>query len=369
MIRRVDKLFRVSTLRQCGSWLLATILIAGTLIHMPVWADDHGRETNPDDSNTQHDQKAAATLLQEMNAAFGQLNYDGIFSYLNGNQLTTLRVVHKLIDGQQRERLVHLNGAPREIVRSGEGVSRIVMPGDDLLALEESIPAGPFTRAFVPDFERMADTYTVGKFGQGRIAGRMATRIAVQPQDHHRYGYRLWLDQQTSLLLRSELVDQGGSRLEIFMFNQLRLGDEVEDSALKPATAKDSQISHLTLAPAMAAKAVELVTEQSQWAAGWLPPGFAMAAADNRQKPGSGLPVSSLMYSDGLAAFSIFIEPMPTYGAASMVSQNGATVAVTHTVSGQLKGDDVHFLVTLVGDIPVSTARQIAASVYRETTP
>jgi sigma-E factor negative regulatory protein RseB len=308
----------------------------------------------------------AAQLLQHMNTAFSRLSYDGVFSYLSGNELTSLRVVHKIVDGVQRERLVHLNGAPREIIRQGERVSCIVLPGDDLLALEKSIPAGPFARAFIPDFDRIADTYSVGRFGEGRVAGRMATRVAVSPRDQHRYGYRLWLDNDTSLLLRSELVDHEGNKLEIFMFNHVLLGDEVADEALEPSDISGSMASHLTLAPTGGQwRAEQAAQSNGAWATGWLPSGFKMAGSDLRSKPGSGEQVNSLMYSDGLAAFSIYIEPMPDRGAASMISQNGATVAVTHTVGDTVDGTTQHFLVTLVGEIPVSTAQEIVASVQR----
>lgn len=304
-------------------------------------------------------------LLQRMNQAFVKLSYDGVFSYYTGGDLASLRVVHKVVDGVQRERLVHLNGAPREIVRHGEKVACIVMPGDDLIALEKSIPAGPFARAFVREFDRISDTYAVGTFGEGRVAGRAATRVAVRPKDEHRYGYRLWLDKETSLLLRSELVDHDGNKLEIFMFNQVRLGDEVSEQSLEPEEAQGSMVSHLTLQPADGQWQPPTAADEpmpSTWSTSWLPPGFQMAAADLRHKASSGQHVSSLMYSDGLAAFSIYIEPMPEQGAASMVSQNGATVAVTDRVDA----DGGYFLVTLIGEIPVATAREIIASVQQK---
>lgn len=308
--------------------------------------------------------QGADVLLQRMNAAFTNLSYDGVFSYFNGGELTSLRVVHKVLNGVQRERLVHLNGAPREIIRHGEDVSCIVMPGDDLIALEKSIPAGPFARAFVRQFDRISDTYTVGRFGEGRVAGRMANRVAVSPKDRHRYGYRLWLDQDTALLLRSELVDHDGNKLEIFMFNQLRLGEDVADADLEPVDVHGTMVSHLTLQPADGQWQPALTGsgKTASWSTHWLPPGFEMATTDLRRKPSSGQNVSSLMYTDGLAAFSIFIERMPERGAASMVSQNGATVAVTHRVDGE----DGYFLVTLVGEIPVATAREIITTVHQK---
>jgi len=311
--------------------------------------------------------QSVAQMLQDMNSAYTNHSYDGVFSYYTGGELASLRVVHKQVDGVQRERLVHLNGAPREIIRRGEVVSCIVMPGDDLIALEKSIPAGPFARAFVRQFDQIPDIYTVGTFGEGRAAGRTAVRVAISPKDQDRYGYRIWIDKETSLLLRSELIDHRGQKLEIFMFNQLLVGDDVEDSALEPEGVSGGMVSHLTLQatdepwqpPATAGSAQSM---PSAWSTHWLPTGFAMTDSHMRHKPGSVSQVSSLMFSDGLAAFSIYVEPMPKAGAASMLSQNGATVAVTH----QIEEQGQYFLVTLVGEIPVETARNIVTTVHQK---
>jgi sigma-E factor negative regulatory protein RseB len=318
-----------------GGLLFAAVLCCGS-----VRADDDARR-----------------WLDDMNRAFSDLSYDGIFSYYSGDDLASLRVVHMVVDGEQRERLVHLNGAPREIVRRGEEVECIVMPGDALLELEQSIPSGPFARAFVRRYDQISDHYGLVISGEDRVADRLAVRLAVMPRDDDRYGYHLWLDKETRLLLRSELLSRDGERLEIFQFNQIRLGDQVEPDALEPDGKNGSLVSHLTLAT----KRPEPVeAAEMAWMAGWLPPGFRVAAADIRRVPSSLRAVNTMMYTDGLAAFSLFIEDMPESGAAAMVSRNGATVAVTHLIPGS---DNQPHLVTLVGEIPVPTAQRIARSV------
>ncbi|MEZ5558348.1 MAG: MucB/RseB C-terminal domain-containing protein [Pseudomonadales bacterium] len=295
--------------------------------------------------------------LQDMSRAFGELSYDGVFSYYGGQDLATLRVVHMVVDGEPRERLVHLNGAPREIVRTGDQVVCIVMPGDALLELEDSIPAGPLASAFIRGYDRISENYALSFFGEDRVAGRTAMRLAVTPKDQNRFGYRLWLDKDTRLLLRSELIDGGGDRLEIFQFTDLRLGDDVDPAALEPEGPDGSLVTHLTLAtqdrqPVSAA--------QLGWRLGWLPDGFSMASADIRSAPRTLKSVRTMMYTDGLAAFSVFIESMPERAATAMVSRSGATVAVTHVVQG---ADQQPHLVTLVGELPTATAQRIARSV------
>lgn len=298
----------------------------------------------------------ASELLMRMNSAFANENYDGVFTYFSGDEMASLRVVHKVVNGQQRERLVHLNGAPREILRHGDEVVCIVMPGDDIAVLEDSIPAGPFARTFVRQFDRLSSSYRVEAMGEGRVANRSAVRVLVTPLDQFRYGYRLWLDRATALLLRSEMIDTRGQRLEVFQFSNLIVGDAVADEALESEEMSGSMISHLTLkqeesqAPATAAS--------TNWRIGWLPPGFHMAMNDIRTKA-SAATMSSMMYTDGLATFSLFVEDMPATGAASMVSQNGATVAITKG----LKAGGAMYLATLVGEIPVATGKRILDSV------
>lgn len=301
--------------------------------------------------------------LDDMNRAFRDLNYDGVFSYFTGSDLASLRVVHMVIDGEQRERLVHLNGAPREIVRTGDTVACILLPGDKLLELEGSIPSGPFARAFVRRFDRISGNYALSYFGEDRVAGRVALRIAVSPKDQDRYGYRLWLDKEHRLLLRSELIDLNGARLEIFQFTSIVTGDAVKASSLNSEEPDGSMITHLTLAndnPTPVAK------RDIRWRARWLPAGFTMDAADIRRTPSKLKTVNTMMYSDGLAAFSVFVEDMPESGAANMVSRNGATVAVTHFVPGP---NQKNALVTLVGEVPEDTAWRVAKSIYYQPSP
>ncbi|MEM7000687.1 MAG: MucB/RseB C-terminal domain-containing protein [Pseudomonadota bacterium] len=304
---------------------------------------------------------SAQALLERMTSAFLQEDYDGIFTYFNGDQLASLRVVHKVVDGQQRERLLHLDGAPREIVRKGEEVVCIVMPEDDIAVLEQSIPKGPFARAFVREFDRLTNVYRVQHMGEGRVANRKAVRLAVAPLDRHRYGYQLYLDAETSLLLRSDVVDSRGNSLETFQFNHIQIGN-VDDAALEPSDMSGSMVSHLTLKgrdhlPAPAPKQQPRV----RWQLGWQPAGFRMAMQDLRTKPSSEL-VDSLIYSDGLATFTIFVERMPRSGAASMTSSSGATVAITRGIKAEGQG----FLATLVGEIPSKTGRKIIESLQAE---
>jgi sigma-E factor negative regulatory protein RseB len=291
-----------------------------------------------------------------MNRAFVELDYRGVFSFYDGDDLTTLAIAHAVRDGVQHERLVHLDGEVREIIRNGDKVACIFQPGDELLELESSIPSGPFARAFTRRFDSVDDHYQVTVNGADRVASRAAVRIAIVPRDEDRYGYRLWLDREHGLLLRSEMLDKNGHRLEIFQFSTIDFTGPITDEDFEPAPSQEALVSHLMLdddGPIRTAG-------DRHWEASWVPDGFAMSAWDVRRTPSKLKSVNTLMYSDGLAAFSVFIEDMPDVGAGNLVSRNGATVAVTHVVRGPAEADH---LVTVVGELPTQAARRVARSI------
>ena len=306
---------------------------------------------------------AAPNWLQDMDRAFTDLNYDGVFSYFSGQDVAALRIVHMVVDGEPRERLVQLNGAPREIIRRGNEVTWVLMPGDNLVELSRGVASGPFARAFTRPFDRISAQYVISDLGVGRVAGRWAQRVAVTPTDGDRYGHRLWLDREHRLLLRSELVDRRGARLEVFQFTQIEIGDGVDPSALEPGR-HEGALAAVDKQPRGRAAARE--NTGSRWRAGWIPAGFSMAAAGVRRAGGRSESVNTMMYTDGLAAFSIFVEDAPNSGAAVAVvaTRRGATVAVTEFVPGP---SGRRAQVTLVGELPESTVRKIARSMYHES--
>lgn len=323
--------------------------------------------------------------LGRMDSAFRQLHYDGVFSHYTlesaehtqgsaagpggtarwshsraGVRSSTFRVVHMIVDGVERERIAYLSGPQREILRSGEQVTCLLRPGDRLLNLEGALPSGLYGRVFARDSVEVGRYYEVSFNTPGRVAGRPVVALDVTPRDENRFGYKLWLDEQTGLLLRSELRDPAGAKLEIFEFKTVRFGDAVAAEDLRPQM-EGALIRHLSRSADADADAAGADAEvvPAPWRPRWVPPGFRMTGSDMFQPDGRSAGVNTLRFSDGLAAFSVFIEPMPAAGAGSLVSRAGATLALTH-LTRSAHGDQ---LITVVGEVPVATARRIARGV------
>ena len=301
--------------------------------------------------------KTPEQWLNAMHAAFDELGYDGVFMYRGGSEFAMLRIVHLNVDGVTRTRLVHLNGAPREVIRHGDHVVRMVPLNDQTLRVGRSAPVGPWGRSFAPRFQAAEKHYRMHIGGEDRIAGRRAVRIMLCPWDEDRFGHRLWLDHDTGLLLRSELHDAHGDNLEVFQFASLVIGEDIPESALEPEPGEGWVREPLT-AQSDEARAPALPI---RWHAGWVPDGFVMADAEVCDLRGSGEAVTTMMWSDGLSAFHVFVELTPDGYASDLVSRDGATVVVTHVV--RPPEVDQH-LVTVVGEVPTSTARRIARAVY-----
>jgi sigma-E factor negative regulatory protein RseB len=325
------------------------VVLAGTLASAQAAATNEA-------AGPATDARTPAQWIEFMSRAFAERSYDGILSYFDGEDLSTLRVVHAVVDGVEQERLVHMDGPMREIVRRDDDVFCILDPDDEILELESSIPAGPFSRAFASTLDEAADQYDLTLEGRDRVAGRAAVRILVAPRDHDRYAYRLWIDEGKGLLLRSDLLDADGGRLEIVQFTDIRIDEPIDPAALERA----SRIGAVTNRLTVRAEAPPPDVAASQWRLDWMPAGFAMAASEWRHPGQQSRALATQMYSDGLAAFSVFIEEMPAEGASNLVSRKGATVAVTHRTAGP---DGVPHLVTVVGEVPTATAERVARAV------
>lgn len=294
----------------------------------------------------------ARVWLERMSTAMSQMNYQGTFVYMQGDAMETMRITHISDQDGVHERLVSLSGTPREILRDSNGVRWV--SGVDTSVLEDR----SIRRSFFPELplksqNQGGQSYTFKFGGETRIAGHQARNIQVMPRDHYRYGYSLWLEEHSGLLLKWELIDSKRKTLAKLMFTDLKLGSEVNRGELEPSgRMQKSRTVESGLPSANAGK-----SGQPHWRPSRVPPGFTLTtqryieAADE-----TGSEYEHLVYSDGLAAVSVYVESLGDVPAhPELTQQHGTTHAYTGT-SGNV-------MVTVVGNVPAVTVEMVGKSV------
>ncbi len=278
-------------------------------------------------------------LFGKMSEAVRAKNYKGLFTFEVGGSLDTYKIVHRVANDIETERLQKLNGPEREIIRSGHSPA-CLSRGDRLL---RGLPVT------LEETKKLLLNYRVYLASDERVANRMAYVVHVIPADGHRYGYTYAVDKLTNLPLKIMLIGENKKVLERFQFVQLEVGDIVTEEDVLPRSqnvlsAKNDLIN-----------CDEVKTEESEWVARWIPNGFVYSGQRTTDKGDA-----VLMFTDGLASFSIFVSRQNGLAMQGR-AQTGATVAyVEHRV-----WDKKPFSVYVVGQIPLATSRQIAASLEK----
>jgi sigma-E factor negative regulatory protein RseB len=194
----------------------------------------------------------------------------------------------------------------------------------------------------------MAAWYKVDWVGRETLEDFGPTAVvAVRPLDGYRFGYRIWIDVDSHMPVRSDLSDGSGRVIERMRFTRLRFDDDIPDSAFEPALDR-SKLRWVRQSP-------QADDEAPGWRAAQVPPGFRLSASGVQALAGPGAPVSHLVYSDGLATVSVFVQlPPPGKAPAEGTSRSGVASAYTTVVDGHQ--------ITAVGEVPTRTLRFIATS-------
>lgn len=291
----------------------------------------------------------AESWLMRMSNSARDLNYEGTFIYRHDRRVESMRILHQSVNGRVRERLTSLNGAAREVIRDNREV-RCYLPDQKVVVVEQMQDQGRSFPALIPESLRgLNDYYRLSIGNEARIADRSAREIIVEPRDGYRYGYRFWADDKTGLLLKANLVDTNNALIEEFMFTDVIVGRPIPDSRFNPGTIGKGFVWHRQ------STGTTTLDQRRKWQAIKLPPGFTLSQHQARLMPSRPAPVEHLVYTDGLAVVSVFVEPA---GEATPVTPERHIGAV-NTVSRVQNGHSV----TTVGEVPMATIEMIATSV------
>lgn len=296
------------------------------------------------------DQAKGRMWLERMTGAISKMSYQGTFVYSQGDSLETMRITHVVDDEGVRERLYSINGPQREVLRDKNGVRCVL--GDDKAIMEDPAVTGAFFLDIPLETLSQDDSPYVIKTGHiSRVAGRVARKITIQPRDEFRYGYELWLDQFSGLLLKWVLHDSERQPIARLMFTELNLGDDIRMEELDSTTPSEE---FTTLKSGMPDRQA-LSDDKPKWRPAKLPPGFRLSAHSVRKTGGQGF-FEHQVYSDGLASVSVYVENRADEGEVVLgASKIGIANAFSRNVGNKQ--------VTVIGEVPTVTVHSIGNAV------
>lgn len=247
--------------------------------------------------------------------------------------------------GVELEQLSLLNGPGIEMIRIGDQVSYFE-PNVPPYSLTSSVINGPFPLAFFGDPEKLADSYEFIAVARSRISGRAAQQIRIVSKDRSRYSFNLWLDQETGLLLKLNMVNLKGQLLEQIQVTEFEVTNDIHPYLERVELAKMPPLVSLT----------KTAESAKNWKINALPVGMEIVKWDIHRLPTNGEVVDYVMLSDGLVDVSVYLQP------ASL--QNAEEGLVYHNESNTLLTRQLGPVqVTVIGKLPAQTANAIASSI------
>lgn len=282
--------------------------------------------------------------LNRIVAATQRLNYSGTFTYSSGNQMETSRITHVVDASGERERLEVLDGSPREVIRVNSEV-KCYLPDERTVIIDQSVHRRTFPARLSDSLSSVADYYRVRIGEMSRVAGRDSRMLSLEPKDGLRYGHQLWADAASGLLLRTRLVSDRGETIEQFVFTDVSIGFPVDKEKLKPRFLNKSADWRI-----VNARATDSPSDEGDWVFRAQLPGYQQGTWMRRKLQADRPEAFHVVFSDGLAAISVFIEPIrPNHPERVGVFSSGP-----FNVYKRIHGD---FVLTLLGEVPATAVK------------
>lgn len=294
----------------------------------------------------------ALQWLQRIHAATQKLSYTGTFVYQHRDQMETSRITRYVDASGAFERLESLGGTPREIIRRRDQVT-CYLPESRTVKIDKQVGDRSFPSVLPVQVKDLGENYTIRRGETERVAGFDCQVIVLTPRDKMRYGHKLWAEVNTGMLLRARTYDERNNPIETFEFTQLQMGnvDRAMVRSRFAAKGKDWKVED------SAAQDVNLVS--LGWTVRATPPGFRKIG-EMRRTLGGIADVGHIVLSDGLAAVSVFIEPLASRQSETPgLARQGAINVYTRRLG--------EHWITVVGETPPGSVKYFANAVeYRK---
>lgn len=296
------------------------------------------------------DTESAKLSLERLSQSLRQLNFTTSFVVVKNNQAEPYHWLHGVgANGQELEVFTRLNGPRRDVLRQGEVVSYIE-PEQEAYSLTSTDAQSPIPSIFRGNISELEESYRFISVGRSRVLGRVAQLVRIVAKDKYRFSYWLWLDQKSGLLLKMAVLTRQGQLLEQIQFTHIEVSEQLSESLAK---------FQLTELPAVITMNNQQPNKDLSWQVDWLPQGFSVIKSNqhnlNSYNRGDDKAVEFMLFSDGLAQVSVYVNPSEANYRAAEYASDGATIVFNHVLQGIEVG--------VVGDIPLETAKRIAESI------
>lgn len=310
------------------------------LFPLLLWSGSAASQSAPQSAD-------AVALLQRIYQATEKLSYTGTFVYQQGDRTETSRITRVSGPAGDIERVEVLDGMPREIIRTRD-VVRCYMPETHTIKVERRTDQRAFPGMLPEHVAELSRSYVIARGEAKRIAGHDCNLVTLTPKDDLRYGYRLWSDVGTGMLLKAQTFNRKGDIVEQFTFTQLAIGNVPRDQVRLRQDTKGWRTEDAAVTPVNLALAGWQVSADL--------PGYRKVVEVQR-KFSEARPVGQVVYSDGISALSVFIEPI---GSRTETIRPGlSSLGAFHIYTREV----ANHVVTVVGEAPAASVQRVANTV------
>lgn len=299
-------------------------------------------------------ERSPGEWLMRMHEASKLRSYVGTFVVSSiGGGMSSARIWHAFEGNVQVERVESLTGPPRSVYRRNEQVITFY-PETHVVRTEKRESLGVFTNLLKSSGSSIPEHYSARRVGSDRVAGFEADVVQLAPRDNLRFGYRIWSEKKSGLVVKLQTIDADGTVLEQSAFSELALDAPVRADKLTQMMSATAgwRVENADLAKTSA--------ESEGWQLASPPAGFRPISCYKRPVGGGPIPEGTMqwIFSDGLAAVSLFVEPYdPRRHTQEGLFSSGATQTLTHRIQD--------WWLTAVGEVPQATLHAFAQGLQR----
>lgn len=299
-------------------------------------------------------ERSVSEWLGRMQEASRQRCYLGTFVVSsNAGAMASAKVWRACDADQEVERVETLTGTQRSTFRRNDEVLTL-LPESRVVRVEKRDSLGLFPDLLQSSDTSLPDFYAARRIGSDRVAGHDADVVHLSPKDNLRFGYRIWSEKKSGLVVKLQTLDLDGSVLEQSSFSELQLD----------APVKADKIAQLMVAPegwrVERPEVVKTTAASEGWNLKSAIPGFRPMSCYRRSSSASAASQGTMqwVFSDGLASVSLFVEVYDRQRHAQEgIFASGATLTLTRRIQD--------WWLTAVGEVPAMTLRAFAQNLER----